>query len=126
MKPSQLFVFFAAAASVALLATTSARAAPGTVAGLNGSWIATGSFGKIVVRLRGSGSVYRGTYARFRPGATKPSGAVSHVLARVDNADGALQVTLVFSPSKSAFCALRGGRLYCQTGPTGTTIFVHT
>jgi hypothetical protein len=82
-----------------------------------GVWVSTGSRAKIVLRLEGSTSPFRGTYAQ---GATTVK-----VLARSSSADGSGQLTLTFTASgRSAMCGLHAGRLYCQLGPSGTTVFV--
>jgi hypothetical protein len=94
-----------------LVATASAPAATG----LKGKWVASSSGGKIVLKLRGSGASYRGTYAA--------GGKVSHVSARLASADGARQVTLTFTAThRSTMCGLVSGRLMCA-GATGTIVF---
>jgi glutamate dehydrogenase/leucine dehydrogenase len=114
-----------------LLAITTFGAAPVAAASgahasagarLSGLWVATGTFGKIVLRLRKTGTLYRGTYTQVS-GATH----VSNVVARVVNADGAQLVTLSLTPGgRSEQCGLRGARLYCQVGATGTAVFTHS
>jgi hypothetical protein len=94
-----------------LLATASASAA----AGLQGTWVAKPSTGKVVLKLLGSGKTYRGTYTA--------AGKVAHVTVRLGNADGAGQVTLTFTAThRSTLCGLVGGRLICA-GDTGTITF---
>jgi len=129
----QRTMFFASACAVAavLLAAALLGAAPAapadgarasTAAGLSGTWVATGPFGRIVLRLRRVSKVYRGTYTQVRRG--KATGTSSRVVARADNADGVQQVTLTFvSAGRSDICGLRGAHLYCQVGAAGTAVF---
>ena len=94
-----------------LLAATSCLAATG----LAGTWIATSPSGKVVLKLRGSGKSYRGTYGA--------GGKTSHVTVRLSNADGAGQVTLTFiATHRSTLCGLVSHRLMCA-GDTGTLAF---
>lgn len=96
-----------------LLAAAPASAA--TV--LKGTWVATSPSGKVVLKLRGSGKSYRGTYAA--------RGKVSQVTLRLSNADGAGQVTLTFTAThRSSLCGLVNGRLFCAAS-TGTLVFAH-
>jgi hypothetical protein len=106
----------AAAATVATLAAGTSSAATG----LAGTWVATGPFGKITLRLQATGTGYHGTYSVSSGGKT----TVSHVVGRSDNADGATQLTLTFTTThRSSLCGLSGVRLYCQLGTTGTAAF---
>jgi hypothetical protein len=103
----------------AALAAVATAAATGA-AGLAGTWVATGPFGKITLRLHTSGAAYAGTYTLVLGGKQ----TVSHVSGRSDNADGATQLTLTFTPSRrSDLCGLSGSRLYCQLGAGGTAAF---
>ena len=96
-----------------LLAATTASAATA----LRGTWVATSPSGKVVLKLRGSGKSYRGTYAA--------GGKVSQVTVRLSNADGAGQVTLTFTAThRSSLCGLVKARLFCSAS-TGTLVFAH-
>jgi hypothetical protein len=89
-------------------------------AGLAGTWVATGPFGKITLRLHASGHAYAGTYTLASAGKQ----TVSHLSGRFDNADGATQLTLTFTASRrSDLCGLVGSKLYCQLGAIGTAVF---
>jgi hypothetical protein len=106
----------AAAAAVAAVMTAAASAATG----LAGTWVATGPFGRITLRLQAVGAGYHGTYSVSSGGKT----TVSHVVGRPDNADGANQLTLTFTRThRSNLCGLSGTRLYCQLGAAGTAAF---
>ena len=99
--------------AVGLLATASASAATG----VKGTWVASGPSGKVVLKLRGSGTSYWGTYVA--------GGRVSHVTVHLSNADGAGQVTLTFTAThRSTLCGLVNARLMCA-GNTGTIVFAH-
>jgi hypothetical protein len=90
-------------------------AASASAASLAGKWVASAPGGKIVLTLKKSGAVYKGTYVQGRK--------KWKVVARGGNADGASQVTLTLTPGKrSTMCGLQGAKLYCQT-PTGTAAF---
>jgi hypothetical protein len=103
----------------AALAAGATAAAIGA-AGLAGTWVATGPFGKITLRLHAAGQAYSGTYTLVSAGKQ----TVSHVRGRFDNADGATQLTLTFTTShRSDLCGLSGSKLYCQLGPAGTAAF---
>ena len=94
-----------------LLAATSGLAATG----LAGTWVATSPSGKVVLKLRGSGKSYRGTYGA--------GGKTSHVTVRLSNADGAGQVTLTFTATnRSTLCGLVSHKLMCAAD-TGTLAF---
>jgi len=94
-----------------LLAVTSALAATG----LTGTWVAKSPSGKVVLKLRGSGKSYRGTYGS--------GGKISRVTVRLSNADGAGQVTLTFPAThRSTLCGLVSHRLMCAAD-TGTLAF---
>jgi hypothetical protein len=90
--------------------------APGLAAtGLTGTWVATSPSGKVVLKLRGSGKSYRGTYGT--------GGKTSRVTVRLSNADGAGQVTLTFTAThRSTLCGLVSHRLMCAAD-TGTLTF---
>jgi hypothetical protein len=97
--------------AVGLVAVTPGLAA----AGLAGTWVATSPGGKVVLKLRGSGKTYRGTYGT--------GGKTSPVTVRLSSADGAGQVTLTFtSTHRSTLCGLVNHRLMCAA-PTGTLVF---
>ena len=97
--------------AVGLLAATPGLAATG----LAGTWVAKSPSGKVVLKLRGSGKSYRGTYAA--------RGKTSRVTVRLSTADGAGQVTLTFTASnRSTLCGLLGHRLMC-VADTGTLAF---
>jgi hypothetical protein len=82
---------------------------------LGGTWVARAPGGKVVLKLHGSGSSYRGTY--------RAGGKTSRVTVRLSNADGAAQVTLTFTATKrSTLCGLVSRRLMCA-GDTGTLVF---
>jgi hypothetical protein len=99
--------------AVGLLAAASASAATG----VKGTWVASGPGGKVVLKLRGSGTSYLGTYVA--------GGRVSRVTVRLNNADGAGQVTLTFTAThRSTLCGLVNARLMCA-GNTGTIVFTH-
>jgi hypothetical protein len=102
----------------ASLASFLLAAGPAWGAGLQGVWVAKGAAGKIVLRLHGSGSTYRGTYTEARK--------VARVVARLTDADGVQQVTLTFTASRrSSLCGINAGRLYCQTAG-GASVFVRS
>ena len=83
--------------------------------GLAGTWVATSPSGKVVLKLRGSGTSYRGTYGA--------GGKISRVTVRLSNADGAGQVTLTFTAThRSTLCGLVSHRLMCAA-ETGTLAF---
>jgi len=85
---------------------------------LNGTWVAKTPSGKVVMKLRGSGKSYRGTYAAH--------GKVSKVTLTLSNADGAGQLTLTFlSTHRSSLCGLVKGRLMCSAD-TGTVVFARS
>jgi hypothetical protein len=90
--------------------------APGLAAtGLAGTWVAKSPSGKVVLKLRGSGKSYRGTYG--------VGGKTSRVTVRLSNADGAGQVTLTFTAThRSTLCGLVSHRLMC-VADTGTLAF---
>jgi hypothetical protein len=97
--------------AVGLVAVTPGLAA----AGLAGTWVATSPSGKVVLKLRGSGKSYRGTYGT--------GGKTSPVTVRLSSADGAGQLTLTFtSTRRSTLCGLVNHRLMCAA-PTGTLVF---
>ena len=101
------------------LAAVAAAVAIGA-AGLAGTWVATGPFGKITLRLHSSGSTYAGTYTLASAGKQ----TISHISGRFDDADGATQLTLTFTATRrSDLCGLVGSKLYCQLGATGTAAF---
>ncbi len=125
-----MFVACEGIVAVALLAAALWRPAPAAAGlrvssaagGLSGVWVASGTFGRIVLRLRGAGHLYRGTYTQGGKVARS-----SRVVARVDDADGAQQVILSFTPgSRSAFCALRPPLLFCQVGAAGSAVFARS
>jgi len=98
-------------AAAGLLAVASGSAA----VSLSGKWVATSPSGKVVLKLRGSGKVYRGTYAA--------AGKTSRVTLRLSNADGAGQVTLTFTAThRSTLCGLVSHKLMCSAD-TGTLAF---
>jgi hypothetical protein len=100
-----------AVGAVCLLAVTPGLAATG----LGGTWVATSPGGKVVLKLRGSGKSYRGTY--------RAGGKTSRVAVRVSTADGAGQVTLTFTAThRSTLCGLVSRRLMCAAD-TGTLSF---
>ena len=100
-----------AVGAACLLAVTPGMAATG----LAGTWVATSPSGKIVLRLRGSGKSYRGTY--------RAGGKTSRVAVRLSNADGAGQVTLTFvATQRSNLCGLVSHRLMCAAD-SGTLAF---
>ena len=73
--------------------------------------------GKVVLKLHGSGTAYRGTYTA--------RGKVSKVTLRLSNADGAGQATLTFTAThRSSVCGLVNARLFCAAS-TGTLAFAH-
>jgi hypothetical protein len=90
--------------------------APGlAAAGLAGTWVASSPSGKVVLKLRGSGKTYGGTYGA--------GGKTSRVTVRLSNADGAGQVTLTFTAThRSTLCGLVSHKLMCAA-PTGTLSF---
>jgi len=103
------------AALTGLLAA--AGVASGASAAIGGRWVASGPSGKIVLQLKGSGKVLRGTWAQ--------GGKTSKVTAKVTNADGAQQVTLTFTQTKrSMLCGIHASKLYCPT-ETGLATFAH-
>ena len=82
---------------------------------LAGTWVAKSPGGKVVLKLRGSGKSYSGTYGA--------GGKTSRVTLRLSNADGAGQVTLTFTAThRSTMCGLVNRRLMCA-GDTGTLAF---
>jgi hypothetical protein len=89
---------------------------PGVAAtGLAGTWVATSPNGKVVLKLRGSGNSYRGTYGA--------GGKTSRITIRLSNADGAGQITLTFTAThRSTLCGLVSRRLMCAAD-TGTLTF---
>jgi hypothetical protein len=100
-----------AVSAAGLLAVSPALAATG----LAGTWVATSPSGKVVLKLRGSGKSYRGTYAT--------DGKTSRVTLRLSNADGAGQVTLTFTATnRSTLCGLVSRKLMCAVD-TGTLAF---
>jgi carbohydrate-selective porin OprB len=109
-----------ATALAASLAASTAQA--GTV---KGAWVATGAFGKITLRLAGSGTAFHGTYTQISRGAKH--GTASKVTARSDTADGVTQLTLTFTKTRrSVLCGLQGAKLYCQVGTAGTAVFARS
>jgi hypothetical protein len=111
-------LFVAAAAFAAVVSGLGSAAT-----GLSGTWIATGPFGKITLRLQAAGAGYHGTYSMSARGKT----TVSHVVGRSDTADGAKQLTLTFTGThRSDLCGLSGVRLYCQLGTSGTAAFTRS
>jgi hypothetical protein len=83
--------------------------------GLAGTWVAKSPAGKVVLKLRGSGESYRGTYGA--------GGKTSAVVVRLSRADGAGQVTLTFTAThRSSVCGLVSHRLMCAAD-TGTLAF---
>jgi hypothetical protein len=108
------------AATAATVVAAAAAGSASAAAGLAGTWVATGPFGKITLRLQAAGAGYHGTYSLSSGGRT----TVSHVVGRSDNADGATQLTLTFTTThRSNLCGLSGVRLYCQLGTAGTAAF---
>jgi hypothetical protein len=100
-----------AVAAAASLAVASASAATS----LTGTWVATSPGGKVVLKLRGSGKLYRGTYAA--------GGKTSRVTLRLSNADGAGLVTLTFTAThRATTCGLVSRKLTCSAD-TGTLAF---
>jgi hypothetical protein len=109
---------FTSVLAAAAIAAGASQAAP-AASGVAGRWIATGSFGKIVLTLRKTGSVYKGTYVQSGTGPAKTFKA----LGRASNADGAQQLTLTLTPGRiTTLCGLRSAKLYCQTS-TGLATF---
>jgi hypothetical protein len=107
---------FAALWAAAALVTAGAAAG---AASMNGTWVASGPSGKMTLKLAGSFSSYHGTLTTV-VGSKK---SVAKVKGRVDDADGATQLTLTFPAThRTSMCGLVGTKLYCQLG-TGTATF---
>jgi hypothetical protein len=103
-----------AVGAAVLLAVASASAATT----LSGTWVASSPGGKVVLKLHGSGKLYRGTYAA--------GGKTSRVTLRLSNADGAGLVTLTFPVThRSTACGLVSRKLMCSAD-TGTLAFART
>jgi hypothetical protein len=113
------------AALLCAVGLAAAAASAAQAATVKGTWVATGTFGKITLALTGSGAALHGSYTQIAHGSNRA--AVSKVTARSDNADGVTQLTLTFTKARrSVLCGLEGTKLYCQIGTAGTAVFTRS